>query len=64
MSIITSKPQTTRHRIFGIRSEDDYQIVFSDTPGIIQDPAYGMQNAMNKFAFSSFEASISTEPTI
>jgi GTP-binding protein Era len=55
MSIITSKPQTTRHRIFGIRSEDDYQIVFSDTPGIIQDPAYGMQNAMNKFAFSSFE---------
>lgn len=55
MSIINSKPQTTRHRIFGIRSEDDYQIVFSDTPGIIQDPAYGMQNAMNKFAFSSFE---------
>jgi GTPase len=55
MSIITSKPQTTRHRIFGIRSEDDYQIVFSDTPGIIQDPAYGMQSAMNKFAFSSFE---------
>jgi GTP-binding protein Era len=55
MSIITSKPQTTRHRIFGIRSEDDYQIVFSDTPGIINDPAYGMQSAMNKFAFSSFE---------
>ena len=55
MSIITSKPQTTRHRILGLLSEDDYQIVFSDTPGIIDTPQYGMQNAMNKFAFSSFE---------
>lgn len=54
LSIITSKPQTTRHRILGIISEDDYQVVFSDTPGIIEDPAYGMQNSMNKFAFSSF----------
>lgn len=55
MSIITSKPQTTRHRIFGLLSEDDYQVVFSDTPGIIDKPIYGMQNSMNKFAFSSFE---------
>jgi len=55
MSIITSKPQTTRHRIFGLLSEDDYQIVFSDTPGIIDRPIYGMQSSMNKFAFSSFE---------
>ena len=55
MSIITSKPQTTRHRIFGLLSEDDYQIVFSDTPGIIDRPNYGMQSSMNKFAFSSFE---------
>jgi GTP-binding protein Era len=55
MSIITSKPQTTRHRIFGLLSEDDYQIVFSDTPGIIDQPNYGMQSSMNKFAFSSFE---------
>lgn len=55
MSIITSKPQTTRHRIFGLLSEDDYQIVFSDTPGIIDNPIYGMQSSMNKFAFSSFE---------
>jgi GTPase len=55
MSIITSKPQTTRHRILGLLSEDDYQIVFSDTPGIIDKPHYAMQTSMNKFAFSSFE---------
>lgn len=55
MSITTSKPQTTRHRILGFVSEDDYQIIFSDTPGIIDDPSYGMQSSMNKFAFSSFE---------
>ncbi|MBK8628228.1 MAG: GTPase Era [Saprospiraceae bacterium] len=55
MSIINSKPQTTRHRIFGLLSEEDYQVVFSDTPGIIDSPSYGMQSSMNKFAFSSFE---------
>jgi len=55
MSIITPKPQTTRQRLFGLLSEEDYQIVFSDSPGIISSPQYGMQQAMNKFAFSSFE---------
>ncbi|MEM8523659.1 MAG: GTPase Era [Bacteroidota bacterium] len=55
MSIITNKPQTTRHRIIGIVNEEDYQIVFSDTPGMIHDPSYKMQNAMNRFAFSTFE---------
>jgi GTP-binding protein Era len=55
MSIITSKPQTTRHRILGLLSGDDFQIVFSDSPGMIDDPAYGMQTAMNSFAYSSFE---------
>ncbi len=55
MSIITNKPQTTRHRIIGIISEENYQIVFSDTPGFITDPAYKMQEAMNKFVFSTFE---------
>jgi GTPase len=55
MSIITNKPQTTRHRIIGIVSEEDYQIVFSDTPGIIKDPAYKMQQAMNSFVEGSFE---------
>jgi GTPase len=55
MSIITSKPQTTRHRIIGIVSGDDFQMVFSDTPGIIKDPKYKMQEAMNRFAHSAFE---------
>jgi GTPase len=55
MSIITSKPQTTRHRIIGILSGEDFQIVFSDTPGIIHQPHYKMQEAMNRFAYSAFE---------
>ncbi len=55
MSIITSKPQTTRHRIVGILSGEDFQMVFSDTPGIIGKPSYKMQEAMNRFAFSAFD---------
>jgi GTP-binding protein Era len=55
LSIITSKPQTTRHRILGIYNDDDHQIVFSDTPGIINITSYGMQESMNTFAFSSFK---------
>lgn len=49
LSIITSKAQTTRHRILGIVNDDDYQIVFSDTPGIIHKPAYKMHELMNSF---------------
>jgi GTP-binding protein Era len=45
MSIITPKAQTTRHRILGIVNHDDYQIVFSDTPGIIK-PHYALQETM------------------
>ena len=48
ISIITSKMQTTRHRILGIVNDDDYQIVFSDTPGII-DPGYKLHENMMKF---------------
>lgn len=55
MSIITNKPQTTRHRIIGIVSTEDYQLVFSDTPGIINDPSYKMQEAMNRFVKTTFE---------
>lgn len=55
MCIINNKPQTTRHRIIGILNEDDYQIVFSDTPGIIDKPSYQMQSAMNSYAMSTFE---------
>jgi len=57
MSIITNKPQTTRHRILGILSGDDFQIVFSDTPGIIDDPSYQMQQAMNRYVRTTFEDS-------
>lgn len=55
MSIITNKPQTTRHRIVGIINADDFQIVFSDTPGYIKKPSYKMQESMNKFVQGSFE---------
>lgn len=55
MSIITSKPQTTRHRIIGIFNNDDYQIVFSDTPGFIEDPAYKMHMMMNAYINMSFD---------
>jgi len=47
LSIITSKAQTTRHRILGIVNGDDFQIIFSDTPGIIK-PAYELQESMVK----------------
>ncbi|HEY8929092.1 MAG TPA: GTPase Era [Mucilaginibacter sp.] len=45
MSIITPKAQTTRHRILGIVNEEDYQIVFSDTPGVIK-PHYALHESM------------------
>jgi len=45
LSIITSKAQTTRHRIMGIVNGDDFQIIYSDTPGILK-PAYKLQEAM------------------
>ncbi|MFM8449678.1 MAG: GTPase Era [Haliscomenobacter sp.] len=55
MSIITAKPQTTRHRIIGILSGEAFQMVFSDTPGIIQKPSYKMQHTMNAYVRSTFE---------
>jgi len=48
LSIITSKSQTTRHRIMGIVNGDDYQIVYSDTPGILK-PSYKLQESMMDF---------------
>lgn len=48
MSIITSKAQTTRHQIIGIVNDDDYQVIFTDTPGIIK-PAYTLQESMMGF---------------
>ena len=54
LSIITHKAQTTRHRILGILNEDTYQIVFSDTPGIIK-PAYKLQENMMNFVHTAFQ---------
>jgi len=54
LSIVTSKAQTTRHRIMGIISEEDYQIVYSDTPGIIS-PKYKLQQSMMSFVKGSLE---------
>lgn len=54
LSIITSKAQTTRHRILGIVNGDDFQMILSDTPGIIK-PAYDLQTSMMDFVKSAFE---------
>jgi len=54
LSIITPKAQTTRHRILGIVNHDEYQIVFSDTPGIIK-PAYELQASMMDFVKSALD---------
>ena len=48
LSIVTAKAQTTRHRIMGILNGDDWQIVFSDTPGILK-PSYALQQSMLDF---------------
>ncbi|HNQ60583.1 MAG TPA: GTPase Era [Bacteroidales bacterium] len=54
ISAVTYKAQTTRHRILGIVSTDDYQIVYSDTPGIL-DPAYKLHESMMKYVETSLE---------
>lgn len=54
LSIITSKAQTTRHRIMGILNGDNFQIVYSDTPGIL-NPQYQLHKSMMKFVSSSLE---------
>jgi GTP-binding protein Era len=54
LSIISPKAQTTRHRIFGILNAPEYQIVFSDTPGIIK-PAYKLQESMMGFVGDAFD---------
>lgn len=54
LSIITSKAQTTRHRILGIVNGENFQVILSDTPGIIK-PAYELQESMMDFVKSAFE---------
>lgn len=54
ISIVTSKAQTTRHRILGIINQPEYQIIYSDTPGILR-PHYKMHEAMMGFVQSAFD---------
>ena len=54
LSIITAKAQTTRHRIMGILNGDDFQIVYSDTPGILE-PKYDLHHAMMSYVQVSLE---------
>ena len=54
LSIVTPKPQTTRKRIMGVLTKDDYQIVFYDTPGIMA-PKYNLQKYMVKEAYNAIE---------
>ncbi len=54
LSIITSKAQTTRHRIMGIINADEFQIIYSDTPGIIK-PQYELQKSMMRFVHTSLD---------
>jgi len=54
LSIITSKAQTTRHRIMGMLTSDDFQIIYSDTPGILE-PEYELHKTMMKFVNESLE---------
>ena len=54
ISIVTAKPQTTRHKVLGILSGDDYQVVFLDTPGIMV-PRYALHEAMMRSAVSAID---------
>jgi GTP-binding protein Era len=55
MAIISPKAQTTRHRLLGFVNDEHYQIVFSDTPGFINDPAYKLHESMNGFVQEALE---------
>lgn len=56
LSIVTPKPQTTRKRVLGIYSDDDTQIVFTDTPGVLK-PRYEMQTAMMEYVNEAIDSS-------
>ena len=59
ISIITSKAQTTRHRIMGIVNTEDMQIVYSDTPGVLV-PNYKLQESMLNFSQSGITTSVTS----
>ncbi|MFH1312766.1 MAG: GTPase Era [Candidatus Eisenbacteria bacterium] len=54
LSIVTSKPQTTRHKMLGILNEDGYQVIFLDSPGLVK-PKYALQDLMVRSAWSAIE---------
>ena len=54
LSIVTSKAQTTRHRILGIMNDEDYQVVFSDTPGVV-NAAYKLHENMMDYVNTSIQ---------
>jgi GTP-binding protein Era len=54
LSIVSSRPQTTRHRVLGILNEDDYQVIFLDSPGLVK-PQYALQDLMVRAAWSAIE---------
>src|SRR5690606_27983025 len=55
LSIVTHKPQTTRHRILGILSAPEYQMILSDVPGYVEEVTYHMHRKMNSYIDESFE---------
>lgn len=55
LSIISPKAQTTRHRILGIYNDEQHQIVFSDTPGIVFDPIHSLHHSMNNAVNTTFQ---------
>lgn len=55
LNIVTPKAQTTRHRILAIYNEPNYQIIFSDTPGIIQKPSHQLHQRMLQYAEETFQ---------
>lgn len=55
LSIVTSKPQTTRHKILGILNGKNYQIIFLDTPGLILEPKYKLQELMKKTLYLAIQ---------
>lgn len=57
LAVVNPKAQTTRHRILGIRTTDDYQIIYSDTPGILRKLSYEMHKKMMHFVNESLEDS-------